>query len=79
MKNVLEVGPVINVEYTSLNKDGCDLPAEFSASAIRDLSGKPTGFVAIIKDITERKRREDELYKSETKNKAILNAIPDLI
>jgi len=79
MKNVLEVGPLINVEYAALNKDGYEFPAEFSASAIKDSSGNPTGFVSIIKDITERKRREDELYKSETKNKAILNAIPDLM
>jgi two-component system NtrC family sensor kinase len=79
MKNVLEVGPLINVEYAALNKDGYEFPAEFSASAIKDSSGNPTGFVNIIKDITKRKRREDELYKSETKNIAILNAIPDLM
>jgi len=79
MKNILEVGPLINVEYAALNKDGYEFPAEFSASAIKEHSGNPTGFVTIIKDITERKRREDELYKSETKNKAILNAIPDLM
>jgi PAS domain S-box-containing protein len=79
MKNVLEVGTLINVEYAALNKDGYEFPAEFSASAIKDHSGNPTGFVSIIKDITERKRREDELYKSETKNIAILNAIPDLM
>jgi two-component system NtrC family sensor kinase len=79
MKNVRKAGPLINVEYTALNKDGYEFPAEFSASAIKDQSGNPTGCVTIIKDITERKRREDKLYKSETKNKAILNAIPDLI
>jgi len=79
MNNVLELGPLINVEYAALHKDGYEFPAEFSASAIKDQSGSPTGFVTIIKDITERKRREDELYKSETKNKSILNAIPDLI
>jgi len=79
MKNVLKTDPLINVEYAALNKDGYEFPAEFSASAIKDHSGNPTGFVTIIEDITERKRREDELYKSETKNKAILNAIPDLI
>jgi two-component system NtrC family sensor kinase len=79
MKNVLEVGPLINVEYAALNKEGYEFPAEFSASAIKDHSGDPTGFVTIIKDITERKKKEDELHKSETKNKAILNAIPDLM
>jgi two-component system NtrC family sensor kinase len=79
MKNVLEEDPLINLEYAALDKDCYEFPAEFSASAIKDHSGDPTGFVVIIKDITERKKREDELHKSETKNKAILNAIPDLI
>ncbi len=79
MNNVLKGDPVINVEYAALKKDGYEFPAEFSASVIKDHSGNPTGFVSIIKDITERKRREDELHRSETKNKAILNAIPDLM
>jgi len=79
MKNVLEGDPLINVEYAALNKEGYEFPAEFSASAIKDQSGNPTGFVTIIKDITERKKRENEFHKSETKNKAILNAIPDLM
>ncbi len=79
MKKVLKNGPLISIEYTALNKDGNEFPAEFSASAIKNHSGKPTGFVSIIKDITERKRKEDELHKSETENKAILNAIPDLM
>ena len=63
MKNVLEVGPLINVEYAALNKDGYKFPAEFSASAIKDHSGNPTGFVTIIKDITERKLMENELRR----------------
>ena len=79
MKAVREGEPQINVEYDALNKDGYESPAEFSASVIKDQSGNPTGFVAVIKDITERKKKEDALYKSEAKNKAILNAIPDLM
>jgi two-component system NtrC family sensor kinase len=79
MKKVLKNGPLINIEYTALNKDNQEFSAEFSASAIKNHSGKPTGFVTMIKDITDRKRKEEELHKSETKNKAILNAIPDLM
>jgi PAS domain S-box-containing protein len=79
MKNILRDGPITNIEYTAVDKDGREFPAEFSASAIKDQSGNPTGFVGIIKDITERKRKEKELHRSETKNKAILNAIPDLM
>jgi len=63
MKNVLEVGLIVNMEYTALNKDGYEFPAEFSASAIKDPSGNPTGFVSIIEDITERKLMENELRR----------------
>jgi len=49
-----------------LTKDGREFPAELSASAVRDASGKPEYFVAITKDITERKKAEEELR--ETKN-----------
>jgi signal transduction histidine kinase len=44
-----------------LNKASYEFPAEFSASVIKDALGKPTGFVTIIKDITERKKMENEL------------------
>jgi two-component system NtrC family sensor kinase len=63
MKNVLEVGLIVNMEYSALNKDGYEFPAEFSASAIKDPSGNPTGFVSIIEDITERKLMENELRR----------------
>jgi len=61
IKNVLNSGPAVNVEYTALHKNGHEFPAEFSAGVVRDHSGKPTGFVTIIKDITERKRMENKL------------------
>lgn len=61
MKDVLKVGSIMNMEYTALNKDGYEFPAEFSASTIKNPSGKPTGFVFVIKDITERMFMEDEL------------------
>jgi two-component system NtrC family sensor kinase len=63
MKNVLEVGLILNMEYAAFNKDGYEFPAEFSASAIKDHSGNSTGFVSIIEDITERKLMENELRR----------------
>jgi PAS domain S-box-containing protein len=65
MKSILKAGSVTNLEYIALNKDGHEFPAEVSASAIKDSSGNPTGFVAIIKDITERKKTENALRESE--------------
>jgi len=58
LKKTLDQGSVKNLEYTFLTKDGRQFPGGLSASVVRDSSGKPTFFVAITRDITERKRAE---------------------
>jgi PAS domain S-box-containing protein len=61
----LEKGSLSNVEFTFVTKDGRQFPAEMSASVLRDASRKPVGFVAIFNDITERKRMQQQLIRSE--------------
>lgn len=46
------------VEY--IKKNGSKLTAEISVSLIRDSEGKPNGFRGISRDITERRRAEEE-------------------
>lgn len=65
LKKTLELGSMKNIEYTSLTKDGREFPVEVSASVVRDASGNPTSFVAITQNITERRRLEKQLLKSE--------------
>ena len=65
MEKVLNNGLVRNVEYTLLTRDCCEYPAELSASVIRDASDRPIGFVAVTKDISDRKRMEQQLLKAE--------------
>lgn len=65
MTKTLNSGLVRNVEYTLLTRDGCEYPAELSASLIRDALGMPIGFVAVTKDISVRKRMEQQLLKAE--------------
>jgi PAS domain S-box-containing protein len=55
-QKTLEQGKVTNIEYTMLCKDGSSFPAELSAALIRDSEGSPATFIAITRDITERKR-----------------------
>ncbi len=64
-KRTCEHGSVKNTEYALLTRNGTEFPAELSANIIRDALGSPVAFVAIIKDITERKRIERQLLKSE--------------
>jgi PAS domain S-box-containing protein len=79
MERLARTGSYKNQRYTLLTKEGKEFPAEVSASAIKDPLGKPIGFVTITKDISERKKLEDDLMESEEKFRAIstsaINAI----
>ena len=79
MEKILKDGFIRNVEYTFLTKDANEFPAELSASVIRDSSGKPTCFVAITKDITERKKAEEALKHSAREWHATFDAIGDAV
>jgi PAS domain S-box-containing protein len=61
MKAIWKNGLAKNVEFAYLTKDGKEFLVEASASVIKNAAGNPTGLVAIAKDITERKKMEDEL------------------
>ncbi len=63
LKNVLEIGARSNIEYIALDIDGYEFPAEISASAIKNSSGVPIGFVVIVSNITERKKTEKAMHK----------------
>jgi PAS domain S-box-containing protein len=65
LKTVYDQGLAKNVEYILVTKNGREFPAELSASIVLDASRNPLGFVAVAKDITDRKRMEQQLFKSE--------------
>ena len=75
LKKTLKQGSIRNIEYTFLTKDGREYPAELSASVIRDASGNPTAFVAVTKDITERKRAEEALRESEERYRSVVDNV----
>ncbi|MCJ7766861.1 PAS domain S-box protein [Candidatus Bathyarchaeota archaeon] len=60
LKKTLEQCNVRNIDYTLITKNGREFSGELSSSVIKNSSGELIGFVAITKDITERKKAEDE-------------------
>lgn len=64
-------------ECTLLKKDGNEYPAELCASVVRDVSGNPTSFVGIIKDITERKEAEKVIRESQQKFERLFLSNPE--
>jgi PAS domain S-box-containing protein len=65
LQRTLDEGIARDVEYTFMRRDGSRLAGEGSAAVIRDISGKTTGLVATVRDITGRKQAEEALRASE--------------
>jgi PAS domain S-box-containing protein len=55
--------PVKAVESEFIKKDGTKGTYEMSASLIRDEQGKPIGFRGVSRDVTERKKAEEQLKR----------------
>ena len=59
-------------------KDGAKRHIETSVALQKDLSGKPTGFIGIVNDITERKQAEDNLRQEQQFSKLVLDSLPGI-
>jgi diguanylate cyclase (GGDEF)-like protein/PAS domain S-box-containing protein len=64
-------------DYEIIRKDGSRRYVEASLLLQNDSSGKPIGFRGMLRDITERKRAEGELRRSEEKYRTILENIEE--
>ena len=65
-------GYVPDVKFVS--KDGIERDTESTASLVRDASGNPIGFVSSTRDITERKKADQELRESEERLRAFMDS-----
>jgi diguanylate cyclase (GGDEF)-like protein/PAS domain S-box-containing protein len=72
LKQVIDRGFADPIDMDALTKDGKKIPLSFTASLIRDTGGKPRTFVAVVRDITERKRMEKALRRSEQMSRGML-------
>ena len=65
LRKNLERGEEFAGESINYRKDGSAFDLEWQIAPIRDPSGKTTHFVAIERDITERKRAENAVHESQ--------------
>jgi len=74
---VYQTGEPLHLEYEILRRDGTSVAIENSVYPLKDARGNITGFYGLATDITERKRMENALRRSEEKYRTILESIED--
>ncbi len=80
LKSALEDGQIRrNVEITFLTEDGREYFAEVSSALLKDASGNPVGFIAITRDITERKQAEEKIKQTAEEWRTTFDSITDLV
>ena len=68
-----EPGPF---DLTFLKKDGTRFPVLVSPSTVCDQDGKAVSYMATVRDITERRRSEEALRRSEAFTRAVITRSP---
>jgi PAS domain S-box-containing protein len=65
------------LEIEELRKDGSTVWAEMKVTFLRDPDGRPVGILGVTRDITERKRAEQELRDAKDFSEGLLAAMRD--
>jgi len=78
-KAILAGGPSINEEWVTYASDGHRALLETIKTPMYDNTGKLIGILGVGRDITDRKRMEDQLHESEDRFRMTFNSSPDAI
>jgi len=74
---VFETGEVRDYELVMKAKDGTETIVAYNASVYKDQSGKVVGAFAAARDITDRKRAEQEIQNLQSYNRGLIEASLD--
>ena len=67
------------IELEQVHKNGSTVWVELSFSFLKDVNNKSTGIVTVSRDVTQRKKVEDSLRKSEELYKSLISNSSELI
>lgn len=78
-KKVMNHQYIKGLEVECLRKDGSRIPVSITISPLRDEQGNVIAFAGISRDMSERKKWEEELIRSEEKYRLIAENMTDLV
>jgi len=79
LKKTLEKGFSKYYECRLISMDSTAFCAEVSVSTIPDHTGRPSGFVCVLSDVTEQRKADYLVRKSEEKHRALVEGISHII
>ncbi|UCG82389.1 MAG: PAS domain S-box protein, partial [Dehalococcoidia bacterium] len=78
LQDLIDKGSAEHIDIGAVTKDGEEIAISFAASVIRDAQGKPRTLVAVMRDITERKRAEETLKEREENFRVLIDNSLDI-
>jgi PAS domain S-box-containing protein len=79
IKEAFDKGETANFEFEAKRKNGEVFPTEHTVSLLQDDTGQSLGIVSVVRDISERRRAEEEVKASENKYRTLLENLPQRI
>ncbi len=79
IRRLLTEGTLTATEYTLIKKDGTRFIGEVNAAVIHSADGSAMSMIFITRDVTERKRVQDELFNSRQMLRSVLDNIPQRV
>ena len=64
-------------ESIHVRHDGQEMNVELGVTMLREIDGKPTGLLAVIRDVSERKQHEDKVLVSEIRYRRLFETAHD--
>jgi len=79
VRRLLQGEAIPSYERIFRKKDGTHILAEVNVELVKDVDGKPIHIQSVARDISERKKVEDDLKKSESKYRLLADNMSDIV